>query len=96
MSNSEQYNTILDDVKSDLGITGTYQDNTISGYIDEVKQFLIDGGVDESLVNSEKAKGIISRGVADLWNYGSGGTSLSPYFMQRATQLALKGDDDNE
>jgi hypothetical protein len=25
-----------------------------------------------------------------LWNYGAGGTSLSPYFIQRATQLALK------
>lgn len=81
---------ILEAVKNDLGITSTYQDNTIKGYIDEVKHFLIDGGVDEEIVNSENAKGIISRGVSDLWNYGSGGTSLSPYFIQRAIQLASK------
>lgn len=85
-----EYTTILNDVKSDLGITGSYQDKTIKGYIDEVKQFLIDGGVDEEIVNSENTKGIISRGVADLWNYGSGGTGLSPYFIQRAIQLASK------
>ncbi|MCI9366311.1 MAG: hypothetical protein HFJ54_07320, partial [Clostridia bacterium] len=34
--------------------------------------------------------GIIARGVSDLWNYGSGGTSFSPYFMQRAIQLSGK------
>ena len=94
MGEPTEYTTILADVKSDLGITGTYQDNAIQGYIDEVKQFLLDGGVNESIVNSRVAKGIISRGVADLWNYGSGGTSLSPYFMQRATQLSLKDGDE--
>lgn len=94
MSNATEYTTILDDVKSDLGITGTYQDKTIQGYIDEVKQFLLDGGVNESVVNSKVAKGIISRGVADLWNYGSGETSLSPYFIQRASQLAIKDKDE--
>ena len=34
--------------------------------------------------------GVFSRGVSDLWNYGSGGTSFSPYFMQRAIQLSGK------
>lgn len=81
---------MLEQVKANLGITGTYQDATIQGYIDEVKQFLIDGGVDENVVNSNTSIGVITRGVADLWNYGSGGTSLSPYFIQRATQLAYK------
>jgi hypothetical protein len=81
---------MLDKVKNNLGITGNYQDKTIQGYIDDVKQYLIDGGVDELIVESDEAVGIISRGVSDLWNYGAGGTSLSPYFIQRATQLALK------
>lgn len=86
---------MLEQVKANLGITGTYQDTTIQGYIDEVKQYLLDGGVDESVVNSVASVGIITRGVADLWNYGSGGTSLSPYFIQRAIQLAYKeGSDD--
>lgn len=81
---------MLKKVKSNLGITGNYQDETIKGYIEEVKQFLIDGGVDELIVESDESIGIITRGVADLWNYGAGGASLSPYFIQRATQLALK------
>lgn len=95
MANAGTYTTILNDVKNALGITGTYQDSTIQEYIDEVKQFLLEGGVSETVVNSEIAKGIISRGVADLWNYGSGGTSLSPYFIQRAIQLSLKTDKAN-
>lgn len=81
---------MLEKVKTMLGITGTYQDNTIQGYIDEVKQFLLDGGVDKEIVEEETSVGIIARGVADLWNYGSGGTSLSPYFIQRAVQLSYK------
>lgn len=90
------YENILSDVKAGLGITGTYQDKTIQEYIEEVKQFMIDGGVCESIVHSKEAKGIITRGVSDLWNYGSGGTSLSQYFVQRVTQLALKGEKNNE
>ena len=86
---------MLEQIKSNLGITGTFQDTTIEGYIEEVKQFMLDGGVSESVVNSDKAIGVITRGVADLWNYGSGGTSLSPYFFQRVTQLAFKGGEEN-
>lgn len=81
---------MLEQVKANLGITGNYQDNTIQGYIDEVKQYMLDGGIDTEIVDAESSIGIITRGVADLWNYGSGGTSLSPYFMQRVVQLAMK------
>lgn len=97
---STPYTTILEDVKSNLGITGTYQDTIIQGWIDEIKEFLIDGGVAENIVNSKKAKGVISRGVSDLWNYGAGDGKLSPYFYQRATQLSYvkpeSSGDDNE
>ena len=82
-----QSNVYLDNVKKSLGITGEYQDDTLTQYIDEVKAFLVDAGVPESKITS----GVISRGVADLWNYGAGEGKLSPYFMMRATQLALKG-----
>jgi hypothetical protein len=82
---------ILQRVKSDLGLQGNdYHDATIAGYIAEVKQYLIDGGVNEGIVNDEKAAGLISRGVSDLWNYGAGNAALSPYFKERAVQLALK------
>lgn len=81
---------MLDAVKTNLGITGNFQDKTIQGHIDEVEQFLLDAGVSKQIVDSETSIGVITIGVADLWNYGSGGTQLSPYFYQRAIQLAAK------
>ncbi len=81
---------MLESVKTALGITGTYQDDLLQIYIDEVIAYLTDAGVSETFLASDAATGIIVRGVSDLWNYGSGGTQLSPYFMQRAVQLALK------
>lgn len=77
---------LLTNVKNALGITGEYQDNTLSEYITEVVAYLTDAGVSADNITA----GIVSRGVADLWNYGSGGGKLSEYFMQRATQLSYK------
>lgn len=76
---------VLTAVKNSLGITGNYQDATLTEYINEVKGYLKSAGVSEAVVNSEKSAGVISRGVSDLWNYGSG--KLSDYFYQRASQL---------
>lgn len=81
---------MLEKVKTALGITGEYQDATLQVYLDEVLAYLKDAGVPETVLASDAATGIIVRGVADLWNYGSGGTQLSPYFMQRAIQLAVR------
>ena len=78
--------TMLEKVKKGLGVTGEYQDDTISEYVDEVTEFLRDAGVKDKNVTP----GIVIRGVADLWNYGSGAGKLSEYFMQRATQLSFK------
>ena len=81
---------VLDSVKSALGITGDYQDATLKVYIDEVKAYMISAGVNEALVNSDASAGIISRGVTDLWSYGSGNGKLSDYFYQRVSQMALE------
>lgn len=78
---------LLNEIKTGLNITGTYQDKTLSLYIDEVKNFLIDAGVSEEIINSSVSVGVITRGVSDLWNYGMGTANLSDYFMQRAFQL---------
>jgi hypothetical protein len=75
---------MIENVKTALGITGTYQDATIQIYIDEVTAFLVGAGVSESSITA----GIVARGVADLWNYGGAEGKLSEYFMQRAAQLA--------
>ena len=77
---------MLDQVKTLLGITGNYQDDTINGYIIEVKDFLVGAGVPEQYIYA----GVVARGVSDLWNYGAGDGKLSEYFMQRATQLSYK------
>lgn len=75
----------LANVKSALGITGTYQDATLQVYFDEVVDFLTTAGVASNVITD----GIVARGVADLWNYGGNDGKLSEYFMQRAAQLAL-------
>lgn len=81
---------LLESVKTRLGLTGEYHNNLINGYIQDVKNYLIDAGVDSSIVDSEVSVGVISRGVADLWNYGSGEGTFSPVFYQRAIQLCYK------
>ena len=82
---------LLMKVKNALGITGDYQNDTLSIYINEVKEYMKAGGVPVDVVNSTLAVGAICRGVADLWNYGAGNTEFSTYFLQRVTQLAYEG-----
>ena len=76
----------LETVKQALGITGSYQDNTIQAWIDETVAFLQDAGVSADNITS----GLVARGVADLWNYGAGDGKFSTYFLQRAAQLSYK------
>lgn len=84
---------LLEKVKTALGITGNYQDDTLTIYIDEVKDYLLDAGVSKTVIESSSSVGVIARGVSDLWNYGSGNAELSPYFMQRAIQLVYKKEE---
>lgn len=81
---------LLGKVKLAIGVTGDYQDGTIQVYIDEVKAYLRSGGVHATVLQSDKVVGVITRGVLDLWNNGAGDGVLSPYFYQRATQLAFE------
>lgn len=80
---------ILNKVKSALGVTGDYQNDTLTIYIDDVKSFMKNAGVSDAVICDVQNVGTICRGVADLWNYGSGDTGLSEYFKQRVAQLAL-------
>lgn len=84
---------LLAKIKAGLGITGEYQDEALLFYIDEVKHFMRSSGVPQSVVDSSEAVGVIVRGVADLWNYGSGSVKLSEYFIQRVIQLTVKTED---
>lgn len=84
---------MLEKVKKNLGITGTFQDDIIQGYIDEIKQLMIDGGISPSIVNDVKSAGVIARGIDDVYFQK---TDLSKYFWQRATQLAFKDEESKE
>lgn len=87
---------LLEQVKKRIGITGDYQNDTISGHIQDVKDFMSDAGVSKDVMESEKIIGAVTRGVSDLWDYGSGNGEFSPYFFQRVTQLTYKGGDNGE
>lgn len=78
---------LLKKVKGSLNVSGEHFDTTLQLYIDEVKAYLFSAGVRVDVLSSTLAVGCISRGVADLWNYGNGDTKLSEYFYQRAEQL---------
>lgn len=78
----------LTETKARLGIVGEYHDATLSGYIEDVKAYLADAGVPALALEGEEAVGVVARGVADLWSYGSGEGAFSPAFYQRAIQMA--------
>ena len=81
---------LLIKIKAGLGIVGNYQDDTLQVYIDEVKEFILDAGVNKSVVNSSAAVGCILKGVNDLMDLQPGASKFSPYFIQRVVQLSLK------
>lgn len=86
----EEY-SILESVKKNYGFEDNdYHDGILQEKIDEVIEYLIDAGIPEAIVMSKRCKGIIFRGVDDLWTSGGGNATLSPYFKERAAQLALK------
>jgi len=76
-------------VKAALGISGDYQNETLSIYIDEVIAEMIAAGVKKELAESAAAVGCIACGVNDLWNYSSGGVKHSEFFNRRMIQLSL-------
>ena len=53
---------LLEEVKKNIGLGGNdYHDQTIQSYIDEVKQYLLDGGCKPKVVNSHSSAGLIAR-----------------------------------
>lgn len=75
----------LEAVKKALGVTGNYQDATLSQYFDEVLSFIMEAGIPYENITT----GIVARGVSDLWNYGGAEGTLSQYFYQRVAQLSV-------
>ena len=68
--------------------SGTWRDDMLQVFIDEVRAFMKDAGVPETVISSNAAVGCIVLGVSDLWNYNSSGVKFSDYFNKRVIQLA--------
>ena len=79
-------NEYLTAVKAALNINGEDQDAALLQWIEEALEFAKDAGVKPENIT----KGLIARGVSDLWNYGAGDGRLSEYFCWRVTQLSYK------
>lgn len=79
--------TLLTKVKSALGVTGDFTDDTITIYIDEVIDYMLRAGVPSEVINA--SAGVVARGVSDLWDNNGGNVKYSPYFHERVSQLAL-------
>ena len=59
---------LLEQVKSGINLNGNdYQDDTITVWINEVKQDLLYAGVSAEVLGSTLAVGCITRGVDDRW-----------------------------
>lgn len=85
---------ILEKIKSALMITNSVFDEVLMIHIDTVKNYMINAGVKETIVESEKSIGAIFRGVSDLWNNGSGKVDFSPYFRDQVVQLTFMDGDE--
>lgn len=83
----ERLQELLSVVKTALGISGDFHDATLRIYIEECVGWMESAGVPEAVLATEKINGAVVRGVSDLWNYGQGDATLSPYFHQRVIQL---------
>lgn len=79
---------ILTQVIKALGLTEEYHKEVIKPFLEDVKFYLSDAGITAKVILSSASVGVFTRGVSDLWNYGSGGASLSPYFKERVIQLS--------
>ena len=80
---------LLAKVKTGLGITTNYQDETLQIYIDGAKAFMKSAGVKQSVIDSPASVGCILQIVSDTWNYGSGAVKISPLAEMRIVQLSM-------
>lgn len=78
---------LVNQIKTRLGITTEYHDALLLRYANDVKEYMHAAGIPGDILDSEAAVGVISRGVTDLWNLGSGEGNFSGVFMQRVIQM---------
>lgn len=87
---------LVEKIKTRLGITGDYHNELMSVYIDDVKAYMRSAGVSALILDDSRSIGAIARGVADLWDFGSGNGKFSEVFFQRTIQLVCMSSRDPE
>lgn len=80
---------LLSEIKTRLSVTGDFHDGLFTALAEDVKEYLTSAGAD---AESPAAVGVIARGVADLWNFGSGDGKFSEVFYQRVSQLVIENE----
>lgn len=78
---------LLEKVKSGLGLTGEYTDQTISIKMLAVKQYILNAGVAVEQVETDLGVACLTVGVNDLWNLANGEVKFSPAFDILMVQL---------
>lgn len=85
---------LLAKIKNGLGVTGTFQDDTLQVFIDDTKEFMRSAGVKDSVLTSAASVGCILQGVTDKWLEKR--TDYSAAFYKRVIQLSLKPEQEPE
>lgn len=80
---------LLAKVKSGLGITGEYTNETISLKMLAVKQYMLNAGVSLEQIETELGIVVLTVGVNDLWNLASGEVKFSFAFEILMVQLKV-------
>lgn len=65
-------------------------EETVRPHYNSIIGYIVDAGVSESHILNTRTVGVVSRGVSDIWNYGSGTGVLSEFFFQSLAQLVYK------
>lgn len=76
-------NEMLIEVKKRLQITHDYQDDMLSGWINDAKMYLKNAGADETAIDT--AYGVITKAVFDMWT----AKEFSALFYDMASQFVL-------
>lgn len=75
-------------IKALMGITHDFSDDVVLPLIDATANFCLEAGVAKSVLESDKAIGLLAIGAKDLYTFGSD-SKFSAVFGMMLTQLSL-------
>lgn len=80
---------VLTAVKAGLSVSGTYNDSVLTQKLLAVTNYMINAGINETILYSNLGIACICVGVTDLWNLTGGEIKFSPAFGMLIEQLAV-------